>query len=363
MTNWSDPGVQAAEGAALAKMSYVIAGVYFWEFVITLDFDWEYLSGKRTFRWPMIFYFLNRYLCLLAFVVLVVVLSATSPINCNALWKTCTITGNLCVALACANLSVRMYDPSSLLFQSRIPKVHVLALYRIAIWEQNKWVAIPIGLLNLGLFGIICTGTQISSEWVDGQGCAVTKTDHGILVAMYSWALGLDNIVLCLTIYKLMVSGSARGYKSHSQLVRLLIRDGVFYFVVAFLFNVVVVVLDGLSLNSVMSTITNIPDACFVSIAAMRAVRNLQIHILPVNIFNSTNRDKSASEGNGNPSVIRFQHRPTTKTNDFITTTGLPTEGVHVQMDTFTVRDDQMDIYPPSSKTEIDSKDGAEYAV
>ncbi|KAL4252738.1 hypothetical protein ABKN59_004074 [Abortiporus biennis] len=347
MTNWSDSGVQAAEGAALAKMAYVISGVYFWEFVITLDFDWEYLSGKRKFKWPMTFYFLNRYLCLLAYVVLVVVLSATSSINCNALWKTCTIAGNLCVALACANLSVRM----------------------VAIWEQDRWVAVPVGVLNLGLFGIICTGTQISSEWVDGQGCAVTKTDHKILVSMYAWALGLDSIVLFLTIYKLMISSSARGYNGHSQLVRLLIRDGVLYFVVAFLFNIVVVVLDGLSLNSVMSTITNIPDSCFVSIAAMRAVRNLQIHVLPVvnmNLFNSTILKKSASDGNGDLPVIRFQRHPTPpQTNDLITSAGLPAEGVHVTMDTFTVRDDQVNnIYPTSrNKAETEVGDGLQYTV
>ncbi|KAI0784015.1 hypothetical protein C8Q75DRAFT_406595 [Abortiporus biennis] len=337
MTDWSDPAVQEAEGAALTKMSYVICGVYFWEFVITLDFDWEYISGRRKFRWPMTFYFLNRYAALIAYAVLVAVISATGPVNCNALWKTCTIAGNLCVSFACANLSVRM----------------------MAIWEQNKFVAIPIGILNLGLFGVICSGNQITSQWIDGQGCVVTKTNHTILIVMYSWALALDSIVLALTVYRLMLSGSAKGYKSHSQLVRLLVRDGVLYFLIAFVSNIVVVVFDGLALNSVMSTITNIPGACFVSIAAMRAVRNLQIHILPVDMFNSTKN--KASSGGPDPSVIRFQRRPPTKPNDFITTT----EGVHVQMDTFIARDHTTeDLYPTSSKGDTDTKIGTgEYSV
>jgi len=60
---------------------------YSWEWFTSLEFDWQYLSGKRAFRWPMvclfqlcmasyganiamtkIFYFLNRYCLLFALI-------------------------------------------------------------------------------------------------------------------------------------------------------------------------------------------------------------------------------------------------------------------------------------------------------
>jgi hypothetical protein len=57
-----------------------------WEWFLSLDFDWEFISGKKKFRWPMvfpfpilfptathpltyqIFYFANRYLLLFAMI-------------------------------------------------------------------------------------------------------------------------------------------------------------------------------------------------------------------------------------------------------------------------------------------------------
>jgi len=28
--------------------------IYSWEWVVSLDFDWQYISGKKKFRWPMV---------------------------------------------------------------------------------------------------------------------------------------------------------------------------------------------------------------------------------------------------------------------------------------------------------------------
>lgn len=32
----------------------ILTGVYSWEWVVSLDFDWQYISGKKKFRWPMV---------------------------------------------------------------------------------------------------------------------------------------------------------------------------------------------------------------------------------------------------------------------------------------------------------------------
>ena len=32
----------------------LIHGIYRWEFVTSLDFDWQFLSGKKQFRWPLV---------------------------------------------------------------------------------------------------------------------------------------------------------------------------------------------------------------------------------------------------------------------------------------------------------------------
>jgi hypothetical protein len=39
---------------------HVLLGIYVYEWFITLPFDWDFISGKKHFRWPMSFYFANR---------------------------------------------------------------------------------------------------------------------------------------------------------------------------------------------------------------------------------------------------------------------------------------------------------------
>lgn len=55
-------------------------GLYLWELVVTLDFDWDYLSGKRRFKWPLIFYFCNRYFMLVALVGVITLLNVTRSV-------------------------------------------------------------------------------------------------------------------------------------------------------------------------------------------------------------------------------------------------------------------------------------------
>jgi hypothetical protein len=35
---------------------------------VSLDFDWQFFSGKRRMRWPLYFYFAGRYALLFAMI-------------------------------------------------------------------------------------------------------------------------------------------------------------------------------------------------------------------------------------------------------------------------------------------------------
>jgi hypothetical protein len=37
-----------------AYMSHALFGLYVWEIVTTLDYEWELLTRRRPFRWPMV---------------------------------------------------------------------------------------------------------------------------------------------------------------------------------------------------------------------------------------------------------------------------------------------------------------------
>ncbi|KAK7678424.1 hypothetical protein QCA50_018484 [Cerrena zonata] len=68
MVDWTSPHALNIQADAFQKLNHALAGLYFWEFLTSLDFDWAFLSDKKKLHWPMIPYFLNRYLLLFALI-------------------------------------------------------------------------------------------------------------------------------------------------------------------------------------------------------------------------------------------------------------------------------------------------------
>ncbi|KAH9999661.1 hypothetical protein BJV74DRAFT_882932 [Russula compacta] len=50
MTNWQSPVVQLADALTLIKFIHGVAGVYIWEFVLNLHFDYSVIMRKRVAR-------------------------------------------------------------------------------------------------------------------------------------------------------------------------------------------------------------------------------------------------------------------------------------------------------------------------
>ena len=84
MPDWQSPAELQLEGGIFAKFMHALLGLYAYvvffftrfswfpvsntanlryEFVLTLDFDWAFISGKKRFRWPLVKYsFLTAFL-------------------------------------------------------------------------------------------------------------------------------------------------------------------------------------------------------------------------------------------------------------------------------------------------------------
>ena len=54
-----------------------------WEFLSTLDFEWEVFTGKRPWKWSFTVYLLARLLALMAILCELVGFNLTSVFNCN----------------------------------------------------------------------------------------------------------------------------------------------------------------------------------------------------------------------------------------------------------------------------------------
>ncbi|KIJ14734.1 hypothetical protein PAXINDRAFT_99985 [Paxillus involutus ATCC 200175] len=254
MPNWHSPSELATDALMYIKLMHALIGLYAWEFIVSLDFDWAILSGKKKFRWPLTFYFAGRYVLLFAIIGALIGMDTSVEVNCKAVYDFSEFAGDAAVGLACINLSLRT----------------------IALWSKNKWIIGILVVIILGHWSLILQGMPVSATWVPGVGCTFVEGNTIIPAAIFVYSMCFDFVVLCLTAYKLAWDPRRTGSSPlHTKLARMIFTDGLVYFIVAFLANLTVTVFMILDLNPVMSVLFNAPAAIASTIMASWAVRRL----------------------------------------------------------------------------------------
>ncbi|EMD41052.1 hypothetical protein CERSUDRAFT_80692 [Gelatoporia subvermispora B] len=250
MVDWSSPVELARDEEVFEKLMFAVFGVYVWELFQTSAFEWSLFSGKRKFTWPLVPFFLCRYCLLLALIGLLISLSVTTPINCNALFLFNSWAGNM--TILCASMC--------------------LMLRSIALWDRKLKVVIPLGLLAFAHWVLLWRGMFLLKSEYDSttSGCVVTYTNHVFLNVTFFTTMGFDAIILILNAAVLT------RHQTHSDLWRLLFKDGLVYFIVTFCLNALPAILNVLNLNAMMNVMTTVPAATFAAITACRAVIRLQ---------------------------------------------------------------------------------------
>ncbi|OSC97780.1 hypothetical protein PYCCODRAFT_1471562 [Trametes coccinea BRFM310] len=301
MVDWKSPQEIANDGAAFGKFMHVLLGLYIWEFVTSFPFDWQFISGKKRFKWPLIFYFAGRYFLLFALVGIAIALNVTKPVNCQALYTYNQVFGNASIGLASINLSLRT----------------------MAVWSQSWRVVVPLVLLILGQWAMLLQGILLNAEWIPGEGCAITKTKNKMLAATFIYTMCFDFFVLVMAGYKLGITSVQT--KNRSRIVRLIFHDGLIYFIVAFVSNAIATSFMMANLNPVMSIIANVPAAIASTIVACRAVRRL------------TNYTSDGAQvfGTTQASTLAFNKSGRFSRGGMLSMSERKPEGVHVQMETF----------------------------
>ncbi|KAF8162464.1 hypothetical protein K438DRAFT_2025470 [Mycena galopus ATCC 62051] len=310
------------------RLNHALLGLYAWEWFVSLEFDWQVLSGRKPFRWPLvspalfasshfiikeqlaqIFYFANRYLLLGAMAGIAIALDSVKEINCQAIYTFNQFAGDAAVGLASINLSLRT----------------------LAIWSQNKWIMYSLIVIILGHWALILQGVILKAHWVDAANtCQLTVSNNRLLAATFTYSMVFDLLVFLLNAYKL---GMKR--KSRSKLSKMIFKDGLIYFFVAFFFNLLATVFMFLNLNSILVIMFNVPAAVASTIVATRAVRRLtnfttQGPEIYAPSGSSSGQFRSHSGNRGLSNSARGGARDLTRS------------GVHVQMETF-VRAEDLD--------------------
>jgi len=144
MANFTDPVVFQWDLRALKDIYLVINGVYLWEFLTNLDYEFSIIRGHRPYRWTIWVYSVARWAALAAVILNLMYLTTTTPIDCQV-WITFQVgTGYLSIVA------------SSLLIVIRI----------IAIWNRNKIIVAIAGGLWLSNVAASIEGTaRLRANW------------------------------------------------------------------------------------------------------------------------------------------------------------------------------------------------------
>jgi len=199
-----------------------------------------------------------------------------------------------------------------------------LSIRTTAIWAQNKYIIGLLVLIIMGHWSLILQGVQLKAIWMDGAGCIITQTNNKILAAIFIYSMCFDLIVLLLNTYKLIKLNAHAPVSEmfgRSRLTHMMWSDGLIYFFIAFLVNLLATVFMILNLNQIMSVIFNVPAAVASTIAASRIVRRLANFGITVESFGPASSHNHVVNG-----------RPLQTANYL----SQARSGVHVQMETFT---------------------------
>jgi len=225
-----------------------------WEYIVTLDYEWNVIRGHRPHRWTIWIYFLTRVATLATVVLNLFSLDVTTRINCQVTINLQFIFGYLALAT------------SSLLIVLRI----------IAIWERKKIIiAFATGVWVIDVAFLIQGVSRFRSSWEADNVLddCVFYLDSIRLSTIVQFAA--DTILLLIMLfglYRLRRHGHDGGLMG---LGRLLWNQGVIWILVAVVAELTPMVLILLNLNQVLNLMFQVPCGIAMSIAATRMYRSL----------------------------------------------------------------------------------------
>jgi len=251
MVDFRDPTVLLLDGMAIIKLCHTLDGLYIWEFVTTLDYEWRAVQGRQPYRWTIWIYSFIRLSTLIAVIGNMVLFNITTQTNCQA-WVTISYL-----------FSYMTFVGSSLLIILRI----------IAIWNRNKVLVALATIVWVANIAFVVYGvTQLRSAWVPAQGaCSIpdVESNKATIVSMFFTDFFLL-VVMLVGLLRLRMHGAGTF-----ALGQLLWKQGVVWLLLATTAELPPAVFICLNLNSVFDAMFLTPSLIIMSTAATRMYRSL----------------------------------------------------------------------------------------
>ncbi|KAI0274134.1 hypothetical protein BGY98DRAFT_96152 [Russula aff. rugulosa BPL654] len=249
MTNSPEQGVAPGTHFAFQDFWLLVDGFYIWEFLTTLDLEWDVIRGRRPHRWTIWIYSITRLATLTFVVINILSIGVPIPISCQV-----TIGSQFIVSyLALATSSL------------------MIALRVIAIWGKNRTiVAIATGIWGTNVVFLIQGAARFRSSWDWEISNCVLYLDSVRLSTISTFVTDIILVLMMLFgLYRLRRHGGLMA------LGRLLWNQGVVWILIVVVAELTPTVFICLDLNGTLNIIFLIPWVITMSVASTRMYRSL----------------------------------------------------------------------------------------
>jgi len=247
MVDWQSPVTIFSDLGALIKLIHVVDGVYLWEFICNLGFEYSLFRGRRVWRWTVALYIACRISTICQVMTDLVGLGLDRQFNCE-LW----LIFSLSFRYLTSAIALGLYS-----------------LRTIAIYRRSKVVTAITSVVVLANFILsVYRVTKARAIWApQAQSC----------LRLHTHAALLNNGVMLGSevFFILLMTGGIYNHNSGLHAFKIMYREGLLWLIFAALMQAVPVVLLVLDLNDPMNGLFIAPAVIFTSIGATRMYRTL----------------------------------------------------------------------------------------
>ncbi|KAG2089659.1 hypothetical protein BD769DRAFT_1645199 [Suillus cothurnatus] len=260
MVNWNDPDLEVKLEVLSVQLLYAILGLYGWEYIRSSHVEIALIRRQLPFRWPLVrilekgvdtchFYTCPdlvhfRQIRLLDYDHLTILIFVDKVYLVLGMNFAIMFSTNIAIGCSTTNLMIRTW----------------------LIWKTNFLLRLLLVLLSLGHWALLTLFLATARASVINGVCTIYLVNVAYASAGIIYGILYDLVLLVFTIIGLL------RMPSSSTLWKTLIKQGVIYFILNLVANVIILVLDRLNLNPIMNGIFATPAACICTIASSQVV-------------------------------------------------------------------------------------------
>ncbi|KAH9985091.1 hypothetical protein BJV77DRAFT_1071623 [Russula vinacea] len=275
MENFHDPAimVSAQDQLTLVKFWHATGGLYIWDFVTTLNYEWRVIRGDLPYRWTIWIYSVARVSALVGLILCLSSMDVATQINCQPwiLFAFVDVFLPVCdrrFAIDCSShVCLHLQSHFAAIFSNQA----LIDAASIAIWNRNKVVvALTIMVWGMSIGFHLQNVVRLRYAWDPTEhACEPVKADYSVLGLIPTM---IADIALFLIILAGLFALRSRG---GGTLAHLLWKQGVIWLALGAIAEVPPLVFTVLHMNDQLHSMFETPAVIIMTIAATRMHRSL----------------------------------------------------------------------------------------